>query len=85
MNKVYEIGILGFGGENEVVKEVFSFRNKVYLLTRFYFIILDFKFIIWYWLLEISNGYEITISYIYRLVKKTHLIVGNYFSEKEKL
>ena len=48
MNKVYEIGILGFGGENEVVKEVFSFRNKVYLLTRFYFIILDFKFIIWY-------------------------------------
>ena len=85
MNKVYEIGILGFGGENEVVKEVFSFRNKVYLLTRFYFIILDFKFIIWYRLLEISNGYEITISYIYRLVKKTHLIVGNYFSEKEKL
>ena len=83
----YEIGILGFGGENEVVKEVFSFRNKVYLLTRFYFIILDFKFIIWYRLLEISNGYEITISYIYiyRLVKKTHLIVGNYFSEKEKL
>ena len=77
MNKVYEIGILGFGGENEVVKEVFSFRNKVYLLTRFYFIILDFKFIIWYRLLEISNGYEITISYIYiyiyRLVKKTHL------------
>ena len=27
---MFEIGVLGFGGENEVVEEVFSFRNKVY-------------------------------------------------------
>ena len=41
-----EIGVLGFGGENEVVEEVFGFRNKVYLLSRCYFIILNIKFII---------------------------------------
>ena len=45
MNKVFEIEVLGFGGENEVVKEVFGFRNKVYLLSRCYFIILNIKFI----------------------------------------
>ena len=61
-----EIGVLGFGGENEVVEEVFGFRNKVYLLSRCYFIILNIKFIIWCKLLEISNNYVITI-------------VGNYF------
>ena len=65
MNKVFEIGVLGFGGENEVVEEVFGFRNKVYLLSRCYFIILNIKFIIWCKLLEISNNYVITISYIY--------------------
>ena len=73
MNKVFEIGVLGFGGENEVVEKVFSFRNKVYLLSRCYFIILNIKFIIWCKLLEISN------IYIYILVKKIHLIVRNYF------
>ena len=57
MNKVFEIGVLGFGGENEVVEEVFGFRNKVYLLSRCYFIILNMKFIIWCKLLEISNIY----------------------------
>ena len=62
MNKVFEIEVLGFGGENEVVKEVFSFRNKVYLLSRCYFIILNIKFIIWYRLLKISNNYAIPIS-----------------------
>ena len=71
---MFEIGVLGFGGENEVVEEVFNFRNKVYLLSRCYFIILNIKFIIWCKLLEISNNYEITI-----LVKKIHSIVGNYF------
>ena len=60
-----EIGVLGFGGENEVVEEVFCFRNKVYILSRCYFIILNIKFIIWCKLLEISNNYVITISYIY--------------------
>ena len=68
---MFEIGVLGFGGENEVVEKVFSFRNKVYLLSRCYFIILNIKFIIWCKLLEISN--------IYILVKKTHSIVRNYF------
>ena len=29
MNKVFEIGVLGFDDENEVVEEVFGFRNKV--------------------------------------------------------
>ena len=43
---MFEIGVLGFGGENEVVEEVFGFRNKVYLLSRWYFIILNIKFII---------------------------------------
>ena len=62
---MFEIGVLGFGGENEVVEEVFGFRNKVYLLSRCYFIILYIKFIIWCKLLEISNNYVITISYIY--------------------
>ena len=62
---MFEIGVLGFGGENEVVEEVFGFRNKVYLLSRCYFIILNIKFIIWCKLLEISNNYVITISYIY--------------------
>ena len=71
---MFEIGVLGFGGENEVVEEVFNFRNKVYLLSRYYFIILNIKFIIWCKLLEISNNYVITI-----LVKKIHSIVGNYF------
>ena len=75
MNKVFEIGVLGFGGENEVVEEVFGFRNKVYLLSRCYFIILNIKFIIWCKLLEISNIY----IYIYISVKKTHSIVRNYF------
>ena len=85
MNKVFEIGVLGFGGENEVVEEVFGFRNKVYLLSRCYFIILNIKFIIWCKLLEISNNYVITISYIYLyiyiyiLVNNMHSIVGNYF------
>ena len=54
---MFEIGVLGFGGENEVVEEVFSSRNKVYLLSRCYFIILNIKFIIWCKLLEISNIY----------------------------
>ena len=62
---MFEIGVLGIGGENEVVKEVFSFRNKVYFLSKCYFIILNIKFIIWYRLLKISNYYAITISYIY--------------------
>ena len=49
------------------------------------FSILNIKFILWYRFLEISNNYyAITISYIYiyiyyRLVKKTHSIVRNYF------
>ena len=83
MNKAFEIGVLGFGCENEVVEEVFNFRNKVHLLSRCYFIILNVKFIILYRLLKISNNCAIPISYIYiyiyRLVKKTHSIVGNYF------
>ena len=54
---MFEIGVLGFGGENEVVEKVFIFRNKVYLLSRSYFIILNIKFIIWCKLLEISNIY----------------------------
>ena len=74
---MFEIGVLGFGGENEVVEEVFGFRNKVYLLSRCYFIILNIKFIIWCKLLEISNNYVITISYI--KVNNIHSIVGNYF------
>ena len=65
MTKVFEVGVLGFGGENEVVEEVFGVRNKVYILSRCYFIILNIKFIIWCKLLEISNNYVITISYIY--------------------
>ena len=66
---MFEIGVLGFGGENEVVEEVFNFRNKVYLLSRCYFIILNIKFIIWCKLLEISNNYVITI-YIYIYISK---------------
>ena len=62
---MFEIGVLGFDDENEVVEEVFGFRNKVYLLSRCYFIILYIKFIIWCKLLEISNNYVITISYTY--------------------
>ena len=54
---MFEIGVLGFGGENEVVEEVFGLRNKVYILSRCYFIILNIKFIIWCKLLEISNIY----------------------------
>ena len=56
MNKVFETGVLGFGGENEVVEEVFGLTNKVYILSRCYFIILNIKF---------YNNYIITISYIY--------------------
>ena len=44
MNKVFDIGVLEFGGENEVVEEVFDFRNKVYILSRCYFIILNINF-----------------------------------------
>ena len=69
---MFEIGVLGFGGENEVVEEVFGFRNKVYLLSRCYFIILNIKFIIWCKLLEISNNYVITISYIYIYISKEY-------------
>ena len=47
---------MGFGGENEVVEEVFGLTNKVYILSRCYFIILNIKF---------YNNYIITISYIY--------------------
>ena len=64
MKKVFEIGVLGFGVENEGVEEMFSFRTKLYFLSRCYFIILNVKFIIWYRLLEISNNYKIPISYI---------------------
>ena len=56
MNKVFETRALGFGGENEVVEEVFGLRNKVYILSRCYFIILNIKF---------YNNYVISISYIY--------------------
>ena len=56
MNKVFEIKVLGFGGENEIIEEVFISRNKLYFLSRCYFIILNIKFIIWYKLLEISNN-----------------------------
>ena len=82
---MFEIVVLGFGGENEVAEEVFGFRNNVYLLSRCYFIILNIKFIIWCKLLEISNNYVITISYIYLyiyiyiLVNNMYSIVGNYF------
>ena len=31
MNIAFEIGDMGIGDENEVVEEVFSFRNKVYI------------------------------------------------------
>ena len=55
MNKVFEIGILGFGGENGV---------EVYILFKCYFITLNIKFIIWYGLLEMSNNYVIPILYI---------------------
>ena len=62
---------MGFGGENEVVEEVFGFKNKVYLLCRCYFIILNMKFIIWYKLLKISNNYVITkYIYIYIYISK---------------
>ena len=77
---MFEIGVLGFSGENEVVEEVFGFRNKVYLLSKCYIIILNIKFIIWYRLLKISNNYAITISYIYIYIHTpTHSIVRNYF------
>ena len=33
MNIAFEIGDMRFGDENEVVEEVFSFRNKDYLFT----------------------------------------------------
>ena len=55
MNKVFEIGVLGFGGENGV---------EVYILFKCYFITLNIKFIIWYGLLEMSNNYVIPILYI---------------------
>ena len=35
-----------------MAKEAFNFRNKVYMLSKCYFIILNIKFIIWYKLLE---------------------------------
>ena len=65
MTKVFEVGVLGFGGENEVVEEVFGIRNKVYLLSRCYFMILNIKFIILYIHLEISKNYQ---SYIYPII-----------------
>ena len=65
MNKVFEVGVLRFGGENEVVEKVYNFRNKVYLLFRCYLIILNIKFIILYIHLEISNNYQ---SYIYPII-----------------
>ena len=55
MNKVFEIGVLGFGGENGV---------EVYILFKCYFITLNIKFIIGYGLLEMSNNYVIPILYI---------------------
>ena len=64
MKKVFEIGVLGFGVENEGIEEVFNFRTKLYFLSRCCFIILNVKFIIWYRLLEISNNHKIPISYI---------------------
>ena len=83
MTKVFEVGVLGFGGENEVVEEVFGIRNNVYLLSRCYFMILNIKFIILYIHLEISNNYQsyiypIIYIYIYIKVMKTHSIVENY-------
>ena len=66
MNKMFEIGALRFGSENRVVEEVFCFKNKVYILSRCYFTILNIKFIIWYKLLKMSNNYAVPISlYIY--------------------
>ena len=56
MNKVFEIGVLGFGGENGV---------EVYILFKCYFITLNIKFVIWYRLLKMSNNYVIPIFYIY--------------------
>ena len=40
-----------------------------------------------YRLLKMSKNFAIPISYIYiyKLVKKTHSIVGNYFKDKEIL
>ena len=80
MNKVFEVGVLRFGGENEVVEEVYNFRNKVYLLFICYLIILNIKFIILYRLLEISINYAIPILYIYIyiLVMKSHSVSKNY-------
>ena len=52
MNKVFEIGVLGFGGENGV---------EVYILFKCYFITLNIKFIIWYRLLEMSSNYVFSI------------------------
>ena len=65
MINVFEVGVLRFGGENEVVEEVYNFRNKVYLLFICYLIILNIKFIILYRLLEISTNSAIPILYIY--------------------
>ena len=67
MNKVFEIRALGFGGENEVVEEVFGLRNKVYILSRCYFIILSIKF---------YNNYVITISYIYMMMMMQRKSIG---------
>ena len=74
----------GFGGENGVAKEAFNFRNKVYLLSRCYFIILNIKFIIWYKLLEclINMQFQSHIYiYIYISIEKTHSIVKKLLLE----
>ena len=58
---MFEIGVLGFGGENEVVEKVFSFRNKVYLLSRCYFIILNIKYIYIY--ISVKKTHSIVRNY----------------------
>ena len=68
---MFEIGVLGLDDENEVVEEVFGFRNKLYILFRSfifwrkYLDVFSFniKFILWNRFLEISNNYAIPISY----------------------
>ena len=63
MNKVFDIGVLEFGGENEVVEEVFDFRNKVYILSRCYFIILNINFYKWnYQAFVHRTGYYLVTS-----------------------
>ena len=34
MKKLFEIGVLGLGGENEVVEEMFGLKNKAYFLSK---------------------------------------------------